>query len=59
LGVALCDYNNDNWPDVLVANDMTPNHLFKNNQNGTFSEIALGAGIAYSSTGAGTGRHGH
>jgi hypothetical protein len=51
LGVALCDYNNDNWPDVLVANDMTPNHLFKNNQNGTFSEIAVGAGIAYSSAG--------
>jgi hypothetical protein len=51
LGVALCDYNNDNWLDVLVANDMTPNQLFENNKNGTFSEIAVQAGIAYSEQG--------
>jgi hypothetical protein len=51
LGVAICDYNNDNWPDVLVANDMTPNQLFKNNKNGTFSEVAVQVGIAYSEQG--------
>ncbi|HEX8236174.1 MAG TPA: CRTAC1 family protein [Abditibacteriaceae bacterium] len=51
LGVALCDFNNDNWLDVLVANDMVPNQLFKNNRNGTFSEIAEQSGIAYSPQG--------
>ncbi|HEX8236098.1 MAG TPA: CRTAC1 family protein [Abditibacteriaceae bacterium] len=51
LGVALCDFNNDNWPDIIVANDMFFNHLFKNNRNGTFSEIASIAGISRSSFG--------
>lgn len=51
LGVALCDYNNDYWPDLVVTNDLTPNNLFRNNKNGTFSEVALRTGIALSSTG--------
>jgi len=47
LGVAVCDYNKDSWPDIIVANDLRPNFLFRNNKNGTFSEVAARSGIAY------------
>jgi hypothetical protein len=40
LGVCIFDYNNDSWPDIIVANDLTPNHLFRNDKDGTFSEVA-------------------
>ena len=46
LGVALCDYDGDEWPDIVVANDREPNFLFRNNKDGTFSEVAAKAGIA-------------
>lgn len=52
LGVAVCDYNNDSWPDIIVANDLTPNFLFRNNANGSFSEIGAMAGLAYNEAGA-------
>jgi hypothetical protein len=46
LGVAVTDIDDDGWPDVFVANDATPNFLFHNNGNGTFTEIASLAGVA-------------
>ena len=51
LGVAICDTNNDEWPDLIVANDGDPNFLFRNNKNGTFTEIGEPSGIAYSQNG--------
>lgn len=51
LGVAVLDYNNDGWPDLLVANDTQPNKLYLNNHNGTFTEKAVPAGIAFSEDG--------
>lgn len=51
LGVAVCDYNNDGWPDILVANDGDPNFLFRNNHNGTFTDVAVPANVAYAETG--------
>jgi hypothetical protein len=46
LGVLVCDYNKDSWPDLLIANDGHRTFLFSNNRNGTFHEIAVRLGIA-------------
>jgi hypothetical protein len=51
LGVLVCDYNKDSWPDLLIANDGTPNFLFSNNRDGTFDEIAVRVGIALTDRG--------
>jgi enediyne biosynthesis protein E4 len=51
LGVAILDYNQDGWPDILLANDTQPNKLYLNKQNGTFEEKAVSAGIAFSEDG--------
>ena len=46
LGVVWGDYNNDTYPDVFVANDTTPDMLYRNNRDGTFSDVALFVGVA-------------
>ncbi|MSV30661.1 MAG: CRTAC1 family protein, partial [Bryobacterales bacterium] len=51
LGVLVADFDNDGWPDIYVANDSTSSALYKNNHDGTFSEIAIEAGVAYSADG--------
>ncbi|MCC6591269.1 MAG: VCBS repeat-containing protein [Bryobacterales bacterium] len=51
MGVAIGDLEGDNWPDVFVGNDTTPNFLFRNNRDGTFSEVALEANAALSENG--------
>jgi enediyne biosynthesis protein E4 len=51
LGVALLDHDHDGWPDLLVTNDTQPNKLYRNNRNGTFKDIAVETGIAFSSEG--------
>jgi enediyne biosynthesis protein E4 len=41
LGLAICDINQDNWPDIYVSNDYTDDDfIYLNNQNGTFTESA-------------------
>ena len=45
------DYDDDGWPDLFVANDSTPNLLFRNLRDGRFAEEALMAGVAYSGEG--------
>ncbi|MCG8606806.1 CRTAC1 family protein, partial [bacterium] len=47
LGIAVSDFDADGWPDLFVANDTQPNFLYINNRNGTFTDIALRAGVAY------------
>ena len=51
LGVAMFDYDRDGWLDLLVANDTQPNKLYRNNRDGTFSEIGVKAGVAFSEDG--------
>jgi enediyne biosynthesis protein E4 len=51
LGVVIGDYDDDGWPDIVVANDSMPNFLYHNEGRGAFKEIALEAGIAVASDG--------
>ena len=51
LGVAMLDFDRDGWTDLLVANDTQPNKLYKNQQNGTFRDVAMEAGLALSTEG--------
>jgi hypothetical protein len=46
LGVAICDLDGDGYPDILVANDMEPNFVFRNLRNGAFREEGFDAGMA-------------
>ena len=47
LGVAVEDFNDDGWPDLVVANDTYQNFLYLNDGDGTFTDVALEAGIAF------------
>jgi enediyne biosynthesis protein E4 len=58
LGVTWGDYDNDGWPDLFVADDATPNHLYHNNHNGTFTDDAMVGGIAMNSEGQALGSMG-
>jgi len=51
FGVIFSDFDNDGWPDIYVANDSQPNLLFRNNKNGTFSEVGLSSGTALNEAG--------
>jgi hypothetical protein len=51
LGVSTLDFNDDGWVDVYVANDSNPSALYLNNRDGTFKDIAVAAGCAYSQDG--------
>ena len=45
------DFDNDGWPDIYVAVDSEPSLLFHNNHDGTFTDIGVTAGCAYSEAG--------
>jgi hypothetical protein len=45
------DFDDDGWPDIYVACDSTPSILYHNNRDGTFTDIALEAGVAYNEDG--------
>ncbi len=47
LGVTEFDFNRDGWPDLIVTNDTQPNLLYKNNGDGSFTEIGAVSGVAY------------
>ncbi|HXM42921.1 MAG TPA: VCBS repeat-containing protein, partial [Bryobacteraceae bacterium] len=51
LGVAMLDYDQDGWIDLMVANDTQPNKLYRNQRDGTFQDIAVKAGVAFSEDG--------
>src|SRR5438876_821136 len=51
LGVLVFDFDNDGWPDIYVANDSNPSALYRNNHDGTFTDVGVQAGCAYSQDG--------
>lgn len=51
LSVAVADMDNDGWPDIYVANDSTAATYYQNQKDGTFKDVAIEAGIAYSPDG--------
>jgi enediyne biosynthesis protein E4 len=51
LGVSTLDFDDDGWVDVYVANDSNPSALYRNNRDGTFTDIGTSAGCAYSQDG--------
>ncbi len=58
LGVVVFDYNNDDWPDLMLANDTQPNKLWENQKDGSFREVGVMAGIAFSEDGIARGAMG-
>ncbi len=58
LGAVWGDYDNDGWPDLYVANDTTPNYLYHNNHDGTFTDVGLLSGTALSGAGQAEGSMG-
>jgi hypothetical protein len=51
LGVSTLDFDDDGWTDVYVANDSNPSALYRNNRDGTFTDVGVRAGCAYSQDG--------
>jgi enediyne biosynthesis protein E4 len=51
LGVAFCDFDQDADVDIYVANDMVRNFLYRNNGDGTFRDVAYGAGVGFDANG--------
>src|SRR5262245_7830092 len=63
-GVAIFDYDNDGWPDIFIVNgtklEGTPpgqpaptNHLYRNNHDGTFTDVTQKAGLVHTGWGQG------
>jgi hypothetical protein len=51
LGVSTLDFDDDGWPDIYVACDSTPSILYRNNHDGTFTDVAVTSGAAFNEDG--------
>src|SRR3989441_3948009 len=51
FSVATLDYDDDGWPDIYVACDSAPSILYHNNRDGTFTDVAVMAGVAFNEDG--------
>jgi len=51
FSVSTLDYDEDGWPDIYVACDSTPAILYHNNHDGTFTDVAANAGVAFNEDG--------
>jgi hypothetical protein len=62
-GVAIFDFDNDGWPDIFIVNGTTlkgspsgpapTNHLYRNNHDGTFTDVTQKAGLVATGWGQG------
>ncbi len=53
LTAVAADFDNDGWPDIYVACDVSPSRLYRNNRDGTFREVGVQSGVALSEDGVG------
>ena len=51
FSVSSFDYDDDGWPDIYMACDSAPSVLYHNNQDGTFTDVAIMSGVAYNADG--------
>jgi enediyne biosynthesis protein E4 len=51
MGVTVGDFDNDGWPDIYVANDQMESYLYRNNHDGTFTNVAIEQNVAYGTNG--------
>jgi enediyne biosynthesis protein E4 len=51
FSVSTLDFDEDGWPDIYVACDSTPSILYRNNHDGTFTDVAVTAGVAFNEEG--------
>ena len=51
FSVSTIDYNDDGWPDVYVACDSTPSILYRNNRDGTFTDVGIDSSVAFNEDG--------
>ena len=54
MGMTVGDYDNDGWPDIYVANDTMESYLYRNNRDGTFTNVAHEVNVAYGANGDNT-----
>ncbi|MEQ1353582.1 MAG: CRTAC1 family protein [Candidatus Acidiferrum sp.] len=51
FSVSTFDFDDDGWPDIYVACDSAPSILYHNNRDGTFTDVAVTAGVAFNEDG--------
>ena len=51
FSVSTFDFDDDGWPDIYIADDSAPSVLYHNNRDGTFTDVAVTAGVAYNEDG--------
>ena len=51
LSVSTLDFDDDGWPDIYIACDTAPSILYRNNHDGTFTDVAVTAGAAFNEDG--------
>ena len=58
MAAIACDYDNDGFPDIYVANDTNRNFMYRNNGDGTFTDESLFIGVGYDEKGVAEGSMG-
>jgi len=51
MSVSTLDFDDDGWPDIYIACDSAPSILYHNNHDGTFTDVAVTAGVAFNEDG--------